>query len=76
MGSVIAQYLSKAITDKFKMEAVLANTSNECQASHQLPPYGQYCTRWGEREDERGRWRFIVIRGGDAVRGGEIRLEG
>ena len=38
IGSVIAQYLSRLMTQRFKMEAVDAKTSKLCQPSHQSFP--------------------------------------
>ena len=36
IGSLIAQYRSRLITQRFKMEAVEAKTSKLCQPSHQF----------------------------------------
>ena len=44
-GSVIAQYRSKDITQRFKIEAVLKRTSNDLQISHQSVPKNQvFCS--------------------------------
>jgi hypothetical protein len=38
IGSDIAQYLSNEIIQRFKIDAVLASTSNECHISHHSVP--------------------------------------
>ena len=38
MGSVMAQYRSRLMTHRFKIEAVEAKTSKLCQPSHQYSP--------------------------------------
>ena len=40
---VMARYRSRAIPERFRIEAVLARTSNECQTSHQSLPNIHRC---------------------------------